>query len=142
MPENPNLSSTPGHARSSRYGGSHGSYRVFKRGITANESAPTTIEQGTRLHHRFDQCRWAIQKPPSVTAYDVHFMRWVSVVDDEGNDVIAGYYVEEDSATGLSDHLVADQDNNGDVLSIYIDGIAGGTGSGFVVMRKGVSKRA
>lgn len=143
MPEhNVEVSNSRAQTRSSRFGGALGSYRIFKRGITTNESAPTAdINQGTIVGDRYEECLWVIEKPAAVTTFTVHFLRWVSVVSKTGDEIIPGFWVEE-SSTVSTKHLAQRQYVMGDALAVYIDGIAGATGTGFVVMRKGLVKRS
>jgi hypothetical protein len=144
MPDhNVEVSNSRGQTRSSRFGGALGSYRIFKRAITANEAAPADdINQGTIVGDRYEECLWIVQKPAAVTAYTVHFLRWATVVNDKGEEIVAGFWVQDKTVVVGALHLAERQFIMGDALSVYIDGIVGATGAGFVIMRKGLVKRA
>lgn len=142
MSQNPEVSNQRGTARSSRFGGANGSYRIFKRGIVANEVLPAAdINEGTIVGDRFEKCLWAIQMPAGVTSYDVHLLRWVSCTKENGTEIIPGFWVDE-GATTFTRSAVIRQYVHGDALGLYIAAVAGVFGSGFIVLRKGITTRS
>lgn len=144
MPDqNVEVSNSRSQTRSGRFGGLLGSYRIYKRGITANETAPADDQRlGTNVGDRYEECLWAFKKPPLVTSYSVTFLRWVSCVTDQGAEIIPGFWVQEAAVTGLTGHYTHRQLVSGDYLACYVSGIVGATGDGFIVLRKGLSRRA
>jgi hypothetical protein len=138
---NPEVSNARGIAKHARYGGLLGSYRIYKRGIVADETPPTDEREGTVIGDRFEECLWAIEMPPGIVTYDVHILRWIIAVDANGNPVDAGYWSEEDTYTATA-NSTAFQYVCGDRLALYIDATAGVFGPGFIIRRKGVNKHA
>lgn len=139
--QNVEVANARGIGKHGRYGGQLGTYRIYKRNILADESVPTDVREATVVGDRFEECRWVVKKPAGITTYDAHFLRWAVVLDKEGNEIIAGEYVEEDVVT-VTESLVFDQYVNGDRLACYIDATAGAFGAGFIILRKGINKHA
>ena len=139
--QNPEDANSRGIAKHSRYGGSLGTYRIHRRDIVANETVPTDVRAAAVVGDRYEECRWVIQMPPTITAFSIHFLRWVVVLKPTGEEVIPGFYVEEE-VVNATESLVVDQFVNGDRLACYIDNTTGNFGSGFVILRKGVNKHS
>lgn len=121
-----------------RYGGlRHGTPKVLRKGVTANESAPTLKAHGIDVDH-FPEVKWLVLKPTWATSFDVHVMRYVEA--GSGATAVAKW-IEDEVLVGQTKDVVAFQYVVGDLVAIYLDNIAGVVGAdGFTVIAAGVNR--
>lgn len=112
--------------------------KLLRKGVVANESAPTTELEGLKPGS-FRAVQWAILKPPEATSYTLTLYRLVEVVNQNGN-VIAEEWVPDEGKTftGLTTSVVRSQYIDGQKLAAVISSIVDGgglaAGAGFSVI--------
>lgn len=96
--------------------------KFFGGEFDADQALPTNKRQGIKLE-RFTECQWYIDMPSWVTGYDVHFLRWIEVFNDDGDELFGKW--TEDETVSETESLTYYQFVNGQRIAAYIDNIAG-----------------
>ncbi len=110
-----------------RYGAPIGDWTKLVTEASANMNAPATSREVAASNGR--RVEWIWKKPASVTAYTVHWGRWVVLAPGLEKWVEIGREAVASASSSETWEQVDSHEVNGDKVGIYVDGITGSPAS-------------